>query len=64
MLHGPGAAVPETLTREAGSCSDAQFRARIESLPEEQHSFALATYANAVASKLALRAAAEPQASC
>jgi hypothetical protein len=64
MLHGPGAAVPETLTREAGSCSDAQFRARIESLPEEQRSFALATYANAVASKLALRAAAEPPASC
>ena len=64
MLQGPGAAVPETLTREAGSCSDAQFRARIESLPEEQRRFALATYANAVAGKLALRAATEPPASC
>lgn len=64
MLQGDAAVVPAALTREAGSCSEADFRARIESLPAEQRPFALATYANAVASKLALRAAAEPPASC
>ncbi len=48
------APVPDTLYREAGTCSRAAFVARMEALPPEHRPFALATYANAVESKLAL----------
>lgn len=48
------AALPDTLNREMGSCSKAAFVDRIDALPPEHRPFALAIYANAVESKLAL----------
>jgi hypothetical protein len=64
MLHGDNEAVPQTLTREPGSCSEAAFKARIDALPAEERPFALASYANAVATKLALKEAAGQPAPC
>lgn len=52
-LHGEDAPVPEDLYMEDGACSQAQFEARMESLPVEHRPFALAIYANAVQTKLA-----------
>lgn len=54
MLHGETVSIPENLTLEEGSCSRAQFEARMEALPAEHRPFAQAIYANAVVGKLAL----------
>ena len=54
MLHGVDAPVPEDLYLEEGDCSQAQFEARIAAMPEAHRPYALAYYANAVVSKLAL----------
>jgi 1-acyl-sn-glycerol-3-phosphate acyltransferase len=54
MLHGENVEIPETLYFEPGDCSREQFEARIEALPEAHRPYALANYANAVASKLRL----------
>lgn len=64
MLHGDAVSVPENFTREGGSCSLAQFEARMDALPPDQRPFALAIYANAVASKLALAEAAGRNPAC
>jgi len=55
MLNPGAAALPETLTTEPGDCSREQFERRIAAMPEGHRPFALAIYANAVVSKLALR---------
>lgn len=52
MLHGEDAAVPEDLYLEEGDCTRAEFEKRIEAMPVEHRPYALAIYANAVASKL------------
>jgi hypothetical protein len=54
MLHGMDAPVPDDLYLEEGDCSQAQFEARIAAMPEAHRPYALAIYANAVVSKLAL----------
>ena len=56
MLHGADSLLPENLYLEEGDCSDAEFEARINALPEAQRPYALAIYANAVVSKQALAA--------
>lgn len=53
-LHGADAAVPRELKLEAGDCTEAEFGARIDALPEAHRPYALGIYANAVVSKLAL----------
>jgi hypothetical protein len=55
MLNPGAPALPETLTAEPGDCSRAQFEQRIAAMPEPHRPYALAIYANAVVSKLALR---------
>jgi len=55
MLNPGAPALPDTLTAEPGDCSRAQFEQRIAAMPEPHRPYALAIYANAVASKLALR---------
>ena len=52
-LYGKDAAVPENLYLEEGDCSEADFAARIDAMPEAHRPYALGIYANAVASKLA-----------
>jgi len=64
MLHGDAVSIPGNLNLEPGSCSRAAFEARIEALPPDHRSFALAIYANAVASKLAHDQAAGFNPSC
>jgi 1-acyl-sn-glycerol-3-phosphate acyltransferase len=54
MLHGEEAALPADLYLEEGDCGREAFRARIEAMPEAHRPYALAIYANALASKLAL----------
>ena len=54
MLHGSEQALPDSLYVEPGDCSRDQFEARINALPEPHRPYALAIYANAVVSKLAL----------
>jgi hypothetical protein len=54
ILHGADAPVPDDLYLEEGDCSQAEFEARIAALPEAHRPYALAIYANAVVSKLAL----------
>jgi hypothetical protein len=56
MLNPDAAALPETLTVEPGDCSREQFERRIGAMPEAHRPFALAIYANAIVSKLALKA--------
>jgi hypothetical protein len=56
MLNPGAAPLPATLTAEPGDCSRAQFEQRIDAMPEPHRRYALAIYANAVVSKLALRA--------
>ena len=56
MLNPGAAPLPATLTAEPGDCSRAEFERRIAALPEPHRPFALAIYANAVVSKLALKA--------
>jgi hypothetical protein len=52
MLHGDDAPLPENYSSAEDSCSEAQFRVRIEALPEAHQPYALEIYANAVVSKL------------
>lgn len=52
-LHGDSATLPPDLYREEGSCSRAEFDARIEALPEAHREQALGIYANVVSAKLA-----------
>lgn len=54
MLHGAELELPESLYVEPGDYSREQFEARINALPEPHRPYALAIYANAVVSKLAL----------
>ena len=54
MLHGEHAALPDSLYREAGDCTRDAFEARIAAMPEAHRPHALAIYANAVVSKLAI----------
>jgi hypothetical protein len=56
MLNPGAAALPDTLTAEPGDYSRAQFEQRVGALPAEHQPYALAIYANAVQSKLVLRA--------
>ena len=60
MLHGEDAPVPADLYLEEGDCSRAEFEARIAAMPEAHRPYALAIYANAVVSKLALADGAAP----
>ncbi|MCB1842543.1 MAG: glycerol acyltransferase, partial [Halioglobus sp.] len=57
-LYGAAAPLPPNARREAGDCTEAEFNARIDAMPEEQRPFALGIYANAVVSKLS--AAGQP----
>ena len=54
MLHGEDVVIPESLYLEDGDCSREQFEARLAAMPEAHRPYALAIYANSVASKLAL----------
>ena len=54
MLHGERALLPDSLYREAGDCTRDAFEARIAAMPEAHRPHALAIYANAVVSKLAI----------
>lgn len=54
MLHGDNAPLPANLNREQGTVDREAFSRRIEALPEPHRHYALAIYANAVASKIAL----------
>jgi hypothetical protein len=58
MLNPGAAPLPDTLAAEPGDCSSARFEQRIAAMPEAHRPYALAIYANAVVSKLALRAGA------
>ena len=57
-LHGDSLPLPADLYLEEGDCSEAEFAARIDALPEAQRPHALGIYANAVSSKLAATGAA------
>ena len=46
--------LPEGIGEVAGSCSEAEFKARIDAMPAEHRDYALGIYANAIASKLGL----------
>lgn len=52
MLYGEHAPRPNDLYLEEGDCSQQQFEARINALPEAHRPHALAIYANAVVSKM------------
>ena len=60
LLHGENAPVPEDLYLEEGDCSQAEFEARIAAMPQAHRPYALAIYANAVVSKLALNDTSAP----
>jgi len=60
MLNPGAPPLPETLTAEPGDCGREEFSRRIAALPAPHRPYALAIYANAVESKLALRAGAAP----
>ncbi|MDO8861747.1 1-acyl-sn-glycerol-3-phosphate acyltransferase [Haliea sp. E1-2-M8] len=64
MLHGNAVSIPDNLALEDGSCSRAQFEARIEALPVAHRPFALAIYGNAVTSKLGLAGGGECASPC
>jgi Acyltransferase len=51
-LHGGQAPVPGNLNLEEGVCSEADFTARIDAMPENHRDYALGIYANAVVSQL------------
>jgi acyltransferase-like protein len=59
MLHGDDVVLPDDLYVEPGDCSEQQFKARIAAMPEAHRPYALAIYANAVASKLALKSGSQ-----
>jgi len=50
-LHGD---LPGGIEEVAGSCSEAEFNARIDAMPAAHRDYALGIYANAIASKLEL----------
>ncbi|RLQ20791.1 glycerol acyltransferase [Seongchinamella sediminis] len=52
MLYADHAPRPENLYLEEGDCSREEFEQRIAALPEAHRPYALATYANAVVSKM------------
>jgi hypothetical protein len=54
-LHGEDAPLPEGAQEAATSCTQEQFRQRIDSLPPEHRDYALGIYANSVVSLLAAR---------
>ena len=54
MLHGVEVALPEAVDLDQGDCTRAEFEQRINALPVNHRPYALAIYANAVESKLAL----------
>ena len=54
MLHGDEREIPDDLYLEEGDSDRASFEARINAMPDAHRPYALAIYANAVASKLAL----------
>lgn len=56
MLNPDAAPLPDTLYVEPGDCSREQFEQRIATMPEAHRPYALAIYANAIVSKLALKA--------
>jgi len=56
MLHGEDAPLGADMYLEEGDCSRAAFEARIAAMPVAHRPHALAIYANAVVSKLALAA--------
>ncbi|MDZ7783735.1 MAG: 1-acyl-sn-glycerol-3-phosphate acyltransferase [Halioglobus sp.] len=58
-LHG-ATPLPQDLHFEEGDCGEAEFAARIDAMPEEHRPYALAIYANAVVSKLALAGSDTP----
>ncbi|PLW84452.1 glycerol acyltransferase [Kineobactrum sediminis] len=64
MLNGDSVPVPDSLYREQGSCSFEAFSARIHAMPEAYRPYALAIYANAVTSKLALVTAGDMSPPC
>ncbi|GAB5451062.1 MAG: 1-acyl-sn-glycerol-3-phosphate acyltransferase [Halioglobus sp.] len=51
-LYGADAPLPDDLFRESGACTEADFDARIQAMPEAHRPYALGIYANAVVSKL------------
>ena len=57
-LHGDSAPLPADAAAVTGSCSEAEFRQRIEAMPAGQREYALGIYANVVAGKLDLAEAA------
>jgi hypothetical protein len=59
-LHGADAPVPQNLYLEEGDCTEENFAARIEAMPEAHRPYALGIYANAVTSKLALADGDQP----
>jgi len=59
-LHGAATPLPQDLHFEEGDCSEAEFAARIDAMPGEHRPYALAIYANAVVSKLALAGSDTP----
>jgi len=58
ILNPGAAALPDTLTTEPGDCTREHFEQRVAAVPEAHRPYLLAIYANAVVSKLALRAGA------
>jgi hypothetical protein len=60
MLHGDDVSLPEELYLEEGETSREEFEARIHALAEGERPYALAIYANAVTSKLALMDGTNP----
>jgi 1-acyl-sn-glycerol-3-phosphate acyltransferase len=58
-LYGAQAPLPQSLVVPEGSCTEAQFNARVDALPEAHRPYALAIYANAVVSKLERLAATD-----
>jgi len=59
-LRGEGTTLPGDLYLEDGDCSEADFTARIDALPELHRPYALGIYANAVTSKLAIAGGCAP----
>ena len=51
MLHGSEPQLDLDPAELPGSCSEAEFRQRMQSIPAGQRDYALAIYANAIASK-------------
>lgn len=52
MLHGEDVVIPKDIYLEEGECSRVEFEARIHAMPVQHQSYALAIYANPLASKL------------